>query len=154
MNMIKQMIEPDRKQAIVRNVLSALPDWFGIPEAIERFALESREQPFFAAFDGEKPIGFLYLKQTGDATVELAAMGVLKAYHRQGLGRALFDAAKHEAASMGYDFMQVKTVKTGMYPEYDATNRFYRAVGFREFELMPEYWDEANPCQIYVMALR
>ena len=34
------------------------------------------------------------------------------------------------------------------------TNRFYLALGFREFEVFPMLWDEANPCQVYVMSLR
>ncbi|HAG13929.1 MAG TPA: hypothetical protein DCG49_08725, partial [Ruminococcus sp.] len=82
----------------------------------------------------------------------LAVMGVCKQYHRKGIGRKLFDYAKQEAAESGYQFMQVKTVKMGVYPDYDATNLFYLALGFREFEVLP-IWDEANPCQVYVMAL-
>lgn len=50
--------------------------------------------------------------------------------------------------------MQVKTVQMGRYDEYDRTNRFYLALGFKEFEVFPTLWDEWNPCQIYVMALR
>lgn len=50
--------------------------------------------------------------------------------------------------------MQVKTVQMGKYPEYDATNRFYLALGFGEFEVFPTLWDEWNPCQIYVMSLK
>ena len=46
--------------------------------------------------------------------------------------------------------MQVKTVKMGVYEDYDRTNRFYLSVGFRELEVLP-LWDEANPCQVYVM---
>ena len=29
----------------------------------------------------------------------------------------------------------------------------YLSLGFREFECIPDLWDAANPCQIYVMAL-
>ncbi len=50
--------------------------------------------------------------------------------------------------------MQVKTVQMGRYKEYDDTNRFYLSLGFQEFEVFPTLWDEWNPCQIYVMALR
>lgn len=41
----------------------------------------------------------------------------------------------------------------GVYDDYDATNRFYRSMGFQEYEVFPQLWDEANPCQVYVMAL-
>lgn len=46
--------------------------------------------------------------------------------------------------------MQVKTVKMGMYEDYDRTNRFYLSLGFKELEVLP-LWDEANPCQVYIM---
>ena len=141
------------KQRITRQILEALPDWFGIPEAREGYIEKSAEQPFFAAFDGETPVGFLYLVQTGRDTAELYVMGVLKEYHRRGIGRTLFAAAKRRAKELGYSFLQVKTVQMGKYPEYDATNRVYLALGFREFEVFPTLWDEWNPCQIYVMAL-
>jgi len=80
--------------------------------------------------------------------------GGLKEYHRQGIGRSLFEEAKKAAAGQGYSFVQVKTVKMGKYREYDATNRFYVALGFQEFEVFPELWDPWNPCQIYVMSLK
>lgn len=84
---------------------------------------------FFCAFDGDKPLGFLYLKETGRETVELYVMGVLKEFHRKGIGRALFNRAKEAAGEQGY-------------------------FGFKEFEVFPTLWDEWNPCQIYVMSLR
>ena len=99
-------------------------------------------------------MGFLCLKETGKATAELAVMGVLPEYHRQGIGKALFEAAEKEAVETGYQFLQVKTVAMGHYEVYDRTNRFYQSMGFQEFEVFLELWDKANPCQIYVMGLR
>ena len=81
-------------------------------------------------------------------------MGVLKPYHRQGVGRALFAEAKKRASLNGYSFIQVKTVQMGCYDEYDRTNLFYKSLGFKEFEVFPTLWDEANPCQIYVMGIK
>lgn len=80
-------------------------------------------------------------------------MGVLQEFHRRGIGRKLFQAAREQARKEKYSFLQVKTVEMGHYQEYDATNRFYLSLGFREFEVFPTLWDEANPCQIYVMFL-
>ena len=98
-------------------------------------------------------MGFLCLKETGNATVELYVMGIRKEYHRRGIGRQLFRQARDAAAGAGYAFMQVKTVQMGKYEEYDRANRFYLALGFREFEVFPTLWDEGNPCQVYVMSL-
>ena len=150
---IVRVEEAAEKQRISRSILEALPEWFGIPESREQYIKESTAQPFFAALDAEKPIGFLCLKETGKETVELSVMGVLKDYHRRGIGRKLFEQVKIAARNHGYSFMQVKTVQMGRYAAYDATNRFYLSLGFKEFEVFPTLWDERNPCQIYVMNL-
>ena len=151
---IREISESAEKKAITRSILEALPDWFAVPESREEYIRNSPDHPFFAAFDGEKPVGFLYLKETGKDTAELAVMGVLKEYHRQGIGRKLFGAAREAAVRSGYSFLQVKTVQMGKYADYDDTNRFYLSLGFREFEVFPLLWDEQNPCQVYVMSLR
>ena len=150
---IRKISNDAEKRDIARNILEALPEWFGIPESREDYIQDSPGKDFFCAFEAEKPVGFLYLKQTGKDTVELAVMGVLKEYHRKGIGRALFETAGKAALEKGYSFIQVKTVQMGRYGNYDDTNRFYLALGFKEFELFPDLWDAWNPCQIYVMAL-
>ena len=150
---IERIENPKSKKAIARKVLEALRDWFGIDESRERYIAESTSQIFVAAKEGSEYTGFLCLKETGRETVELAVMGVLREYHRSGIGSRLFEAAKAIAQQEGYLFMQVKTVKMGVYEDYDITNRFYQACGFKEFEVIPDLWDAANPCQIYVMYL-
>lgn len=133
--------------------MESLPEWFGIPEAVEEYVAESKGKLFFCAYRDEEPIGFLYLKETGQHTVELAVMGVLKEYHRCGIGRKLFEEALCAAKQSGYLFIQVKTVQMGKYETYDGTNRFYLSLGFKELEVFPTLWDEWNPCQIYIMAI-
>lgn len=150
---ILEITDDLQKQTIARHVLEALPDWFGIPEAREEYIQDSVGKNFFCAYDEDQLVGFLYLKQTGKDTVELAVMGVLKEYHRKGCGRVLFESAKATAREKEYSFIQVKTVQMGKYEVYDRTNRFYIALGFKELEVFPTYWDKNNPCQIYVMAL-
>lgn len=150
---ITKITNDSEKQNITKYILEALPDWFGIPEAREEYIRDSVGSSFFCAYAEDNPVGFLYLKQTGQATVELAVMGVLKEHHRKGIGRALFEVAKKTACENGYSFIQVKTVQMGKYEDYDKTNLFYLSLGFKEFEIFPTLWDECNPCQIYVMAL-
>ena len=150
---ITQVTVPAEKKRIAREILEALPDWFGVAESREEYIGNSAGQPFFAAFLANQAVGFLCLKETGRATVELAVMGVKQPCHRQGVGRALFSAAKRYAVHAGYEFMQVKTVRMGLYEDYDRTNLFYQSLGFQEFEVFPTLWDENNPCQIYVMHL-
>lgn len=152
--MIRIVCNAEEKRRIARLILEALPEWFGIPEARENYIEESADEMMVASFDSNTPNGFLCLKETGKETVELAVMGVLKEYHRKGIGTKLFEAAKEIAVEQGYSFLQVKTVQMGKYEEYDRTNMFYLALGFKEFEVFPTLWDECNPCQIYVMSLK
>ncbi|MBR5683601.1 MAG: GNAT family N-acetyltransferase [Ruminococcus sp.] len=151
--MVVQIQDKNEKMAISRRILEALREWFEVDESREKYIAESAEQLFWAAEENGEYIGFLCLKETGRDTVELAVMGVLKSCHRNGAGRALVEAAKESARAAGYSFMQVKTVQMGKYEDYDRTNLFYLGCGFKEFEVFPLYWDEDNPCQIYVMAL-
>jgi len=150
---IEQIKDMDLKRTIARRILEALTDWFEVEESRERYIAESADYIFLAAKENGEYAGFLCLKETGKETVELAVMGVLKEYHRNGIGRKLFEEARKIAKENGYLFMQVKTVQMGVYEDYDITNRFYLACGFKEFEVIKELWGEDNPCQIYVMSL-
>ena len=152
--MIRFVEDNDEKRKISREVLEALKEWFEVDDSREQFIRESADQPFWADFEDDAPAGFLCLKETGKETMELAVMGVKKDFHRHGVGRRLFAAAKDYAALKGYSFIQVKTVRSGMYEDYDITNEFYKSLGFKELEVFEEYWDAANPCQIYVMSLK
>lgn len=151
--MIERIENPKRRAEIAREILEALPDWFENVEARERYIAGSRGWPFLADVEADGAVGFLCLKPTGRETVEIAVMGVLQSHHRQGCGRRLVEAAIALAREQGFEFMQVKTVKPGVYEDYDRTNRFYQSMGFKEFEVIPELWGAENPCQIYVMAL-
>lgn len=152
--MVSEVSDAWEKQEIARRILEALPEWFGIPAAREEYIADSAGQRFFAAAENGKPVGFACLKETGKDTVELTVIGVLREFHRRGIGRELFSVARESAVRAQYSFLQVKTVQMGRYREYDDTNRFYKSLGFGEFEVFPTLWDARNPCQVYVMALR
>ena len=152
--MIEEIKDKQSKRHIARSILETLTDWFEITESREKYIKDCEEQIFVVAKKAEKEIGFICLKETGKDTVEVAVMGVLKEYHRHGIGKELIKAAKDIAIQKEYSFLQVKTVQMGFYENYDKTNLFYCNVGFKEFEVFPMLWDEYNPCQIYVMALK
>ena len=152
--MIEYINNPNTKKAIARKILEALHDWFEVDESREKYIEESADQIFLAAKEANEYVGFLCLKRTGNATVELAVMGVLQEYHRKGIGKSLFEEAVKAARKEGYSFMQVKTVQMGIYEDYDRTNLFYLSCGFKELEVIKEIWGEDNPCQIYIMSLQ
>ena len=137
---IIEIEKAESKMEISRIVLEDLPEWFGIPESRDEYINESSTQVFYVAMDADRPVGFLALKQIGKDTVELAVIGVVKKYHRKGIGKELFIIAKARASQDGFSFIQVKTVKMGVNVDYDKTNSFYQSLGFKEFEVFPSLW--------------
>lgn len=151
--MIRKIECPDERSRIACEILKQLPDWFGIPESIARYARECGALPLWAEFEQERCCGFIAMKQTSDCAAELHVMGVVPECHRRGIGSRLFEAMREDAKHMGLEYLHVKTVRMGVYDDYDRTNLFYRNMGFRELECLPELWDAANPCQIYIMTI-
>ncbi|MEF9892860.1 MAG: GNAT family N-acetyltransferase [Anaerorhabdus sp.] len=151
--MIIEIKNEDQKERITRSILDQLPDWFGIQEAIDEYAIDSRQYPFWIASENEKTVGFISLKETSPYTCEIYVIGVLPDYHGRKIGTQLFEAFKSYAKEKNYSFIQVKTVKQGIYSYYDKTNQFYQHLGFKELEAFPKLWDEKNVCQIYIQSI-
>ena len=101
---VVQIFGKSEKITIARNILESLSEWFELKEAREQYIAESGGQIFISADNNGEHIGFLCLKETSKATVEIAVMGVLKNYHRQGIGRQLLETAKIIAKQNGYFF--------------------------------------------------
>ncbi|MFH0764937.1 MAG: hypothetical protein V2A61_00805 [Calditrichota bacterium] len=59
-------------------ILHALPNWFGIEEAIQCYLKKIDLLPTFVAFAGTKPIGFLTLEQFGEHSAEMVVMGYIR----------------------------------------------------------------------------
>jgi ribosomal protein S18 acetylase RimI-like enzyme len=131
-------------------VLAALPGWFGIEEAVERYVREVAELPTFAV----ERDGFLALKQHTDAAAEIYVMGVRPESHRRGIGTALLEAAEAFLRGREVEYLQVKTLGPSHPSEhYAATRSFYAERGFRPLEELTAIWGEANPCLVMVKHL-
>lgn len=141
------------KEKIGNLVLDDLTDWFSIGESRKTYIEESLDKRFLAIFLDDKPVGFLVMKATSKDCVEIFVMGLMKKYHRLGLGKKLIEAFENLARTLSFSYAQVKTVKRGNYEEYDRTNDFYKAMGYKELECFSSLWDENNPCQIYIKYL-
>lgn len=150
---VKEIIDKKEKERIAREVLNDLPEWFGIPESTENYIKESQAKPFLASFYKDELVGFVVLGTSSPDCAEIFVIGVKKKFHHHGAGRELNNAYEDLAKNLGYTYTQVKTVQSGHYDEYDITNKFYKAVGYKELEVFPDLWDESNPCQIYVKYL-
>lgn len=131
-------------------MLAALPGWFGIEEAVERYVREVAELPTFAV----ERDGFLALKQHTDTAAEIYVMGVRPESHRRGIGTALLEAAEAFLRGREVEYLQVKTLGPSHPSEhYAATRSFYAARGFRPLEELTAIWGEANPCLVMVKHL-
>lgn len=150
---IREITDKKEKEKISREILEDLPEWFGMTESTEEYITDSKDKPFLACFLEKDPVGFIVLNETSLDCAEIFVMGIKKKFHRQGAGEKLNQAYENLAKKLGYTYSQVKTVETGHYQEYDATNIFYQAIGYKKLEVFPELWDEWNPCQIYVKYL-
>ena len=147
---MREVRDPAERSELCREILAALPDWFGWPDSVERYILDVAELPTFAV--GRD--GFLSLKLHSEAAAELYVMGVRPESHRRGIGTALLDAAEAFLRDREVEYLQVKTLGWS-HPSkhYASTRSFYGARGFRPLEELTELWGEGNPCLIMVKRL-
>lgn len=135
------------KGELCRDILEALPAWFGIPEAREEYVREVEAMPMVAVHADGRAVGFVALKHHFEHTVEVFVMGVRPEHHRQGFGRRLIQAVERHALQNGQHIITVKTLSPAREnEEYAQTRAFYSALGFVAVEEFPTLWGEANPC--------
>lgn len=144
---INEVMDPRTKAEVCEGILRALPDWFGVEEAIADYTADSRDLPLFAAQDGELIVGFIAVKIHNKYTAQVHVMGVRSDYHRRGIGRELIARCERFCDERGIEYLTVKTLdELNPDPGYARTREFYLSMGFRPLEVFPTIWDEANPC--------
>ncbi|MGP1397919.1 MAG: N-acetyltransferase family protein [Inquilinaceae bacterium] len=142
------------RQMICRHVLAGLPEWFGIPEAVEAYASAADGLPMLVCRTADgSAIGFASMRHHTPFATEIGVMGVERTWHRRGVGRALVEAAAQRAEREGTLFLTAKTVgPSNPDPSYAATRRFYEALGFLPIEEFTTVWD-GNPCLLMLRPL-
>jgi Acetyltransferase (GNAT) family. len=95
---VVEISDPAERSRIAESVLRALPEWFGIEEATRKYVDDAATLPTFAA---EPDAGFLCVKQHMPTAAEVYVMGVVRGRHRQGIGRALVEAAESWCRARG-----------------------------------------------------
>lgn len=144
---IKKTEVSRQKEHICDTILRALPEWFGIESAIADYVRDTSSMAFWAAFDKDIPVGFVALKEHNAYTAEIYTMGILKDYHRQGIGRQLIQHCESFCTEKGIEYLTVKTLDESREDlSYAKTRSFYESVGFRPLEVFPLLWGKDNPC--------
>lgn len=142
------------KSKICESILRALPQWFGIEEALLQYVDEIEKLSTALALINNEYAGFLSFKQHNKYTAELYVMAVCSKYQRQGVGRALVRHVELILRQQGFEYWQVKTLAASHpSPFYARTRDFYQAMGFRPLEEFTQLWGQDNPCLLMVKCL-
>ena len=127
--------------------LRALPDWFGIEDAIARYTRDVEQMQCWVTRGDLSPTGFLAVERHAHRSAEVHVMGVLPAHQGRGHGAALLRAAEEALARDGVRYLQVKTLSAAHPdPFYARTRHFYARQGFEPLTELPTLWGPQNPC--------
>jgi GNAT superfamily N-acetyltransferase len=129
-----------------RQILDALPAWFGIPEAVDMYVAFADRSPTVIASIAGVDVGLLSVKHHSPYAAEVYLMAVVPEHHRRGIGAAMLRHVEDALSGAGVEFLQVKTLSATDPDEgYAKTRAFYTAYGFRPLEEFPTLWDPQNP---------
>ncbi|MCS5711884.1 GNAT family N-acetyltransferase [Candidatus Berkiella aquae] len=134
-----QMIAPTLAETYCRELSANLPEWFGIPEANERYAKGCIERTTFAAeLDGHIK-GIIVLEFPFPHNANIYWMAVSRENQGKNIGMQLFGAAEQYCEEHGYQSMTVETLSPKQQDTYYLkTYHFYEKCGFKPlFELNP-----------------
>jgi GNAT superfamily N-acetyltransferase len=135
-------------------VLRALPDWFGLEESNRAYVESLRRLPGAVAESRGEVIGFVALEESNPLSWEIHVMGVLREWHRRGVGRQLVRWSREFAAARGAHWLHVKTRgPLTPDPDYEKTRAFYLAQGFEPLFETLAMWGPENSTLVLVMRL-
>jgi GNAT superfamily N-acetyltransferase len=139
-------IEETGAGPICRQILGALPTWFGIPESVEDYVDAADANPTVVASIDRIDVGILTLVVHTPYSAEVYVMGVRPEHHRHGVGRAMLEVAQAWLVARDIEYLQVKTLSPRHPdPGYAMTRSFYLASGFRPLQEFPELWGPDQP---------
>lgn len=142
-----QIIDPSKAEKVCRTLTAGLPEWFGIPEANERYAKGCTERTSFAVKLDDDYIAMITLEFPFPNNANIYWMAVNKKYHGQNIGSQLLKAAEKYCVEQGFKTITVETLSPKEKdPQYLQTYQFYKKNEFKPlFELNP-YGPELLMC--------
>ena len=101
--------------ATSRELLTGLPEWFGMPEAIDQYAAEVEHLPMFGFVSEDGTTLAVFSVKTHFATAaEAYVLGVRRDFHRRGIGRRLVGHAERKLHDQGVAYLTVKTISPSL----------------------------------------
>ena len=134
-----EQITGDEASQLCRVITADLPEYFGLPDCNEHYALGVKTCINFAIKIEESYVALLSLEFPYPTNSNIYWMGVLHQYHNQGIGKLLLLDAARYAQQHGASMMTVETLAP---KEFDAnylkTYHFYEQQDFKPlFNLKP-----------------
>ncbi len=142
--MIKiETITLDLAEALCRKITADLPEYFGLPEVNEHYAIGVRSRINLAARVGEEYVALISIDFPYPENANIYWMGILRDCHRKGIGKLLSYEAFKQAKNRGAKTISVETLSPEETDEnYLKTYNFYRSLGFAPlFNLKPEGYE-------------
>lgn len=142
--MIKiEIITPDLAEKLCRKITVDLPEYFGLPEVNEHYAVGVRSRINLAARVGEEYVGLISIDFPYSENANIYWMGILRQHHRTGIGKILSYEAFKQAKNRGAQTISVETLSPQEADEnYLKTYLFYKSLGFASlFNLKPEGYE-------------
>lgn len=134
-----EKITGELAQALCQTFTEELPEYFGLPEANEHYAIGVAKRINFAAKKDDNYIGLISIDFPYSNNANIYWMAVKPSFHRQGIGKQLIDTACHFAITQTAKTITVETLSPSESEDnYLKTYRFYQSVGFKAlFDLKP-----------------
>lgn len=141
-------LRPDDAEACDA-VVASLPTFFGNAEGIEQCRSAVRSQEGWVATENGDVVGFLTSVTHFGVSAEITWMAVRAERRRLGIGRALVERARGDAARRGRRVLHVLTLGPSVVEEgadtYAGTRAFYEAMGFTPLrELQLRSWEDEH----------
>ena len=138
-----------------RQILAALPEWFGIPESNEGY-LARLSPEVSAVFESDSAVlGFVSILRHNSASTEVDVIAVDPSQRGTGIGRKLMRWVEESATREGVRWLHVKTRGPSTPdPYYAQTRAFYARIEFDALFESMDLWGPDDAALILVKRLQ
>lgn len=132
-----ELISPGLAEKICRDITADLPEYFGIPEANERYAKGVLKRTSFATSHLNEYVGLITLEFPFPNNANIYWMATKNAFQGKGIGSYLLKHAENYCLQKGSLSLTVETLSPKQKDEnYLKSYQFYQKMGFKPlFEL-------------------